>query len=96
MDHVRVFQNLGKEETLLHVVKTISSSNVDVLNSRVARSYMACRIDSKEGIPGPVLVLYVISIFNLRVKKEAHLGVTSDAVSIVVTFNNFWSQDIVG
>jgi hypothetical protein len=69
VDHVRIFQNFSKEEALLFVVKSSSSSNVDVIKARVTGPYMACRVDSKEGIPCPVLVLYDMSIIS-EIKKR--------------------------
>ena len=60
---IRILQDLGKQETLLHVEERPTLRGVDVRNGREALTDSRRCVDGDKGVPGPVLVHRVALVF---------------------------------
>jgi len=55
---VQVFQRFGQKETL-HLVRVADGHPLDVVDRRVAMLDASVLLDGLEGVPAPILVLFI-------------------------------------
>jgi len=76
LDKICVLHYLRKQEALLHIRESITTSNIDVVYLTVSRADTCGSVDRLEGCPGPVLICCV----------------ACHTVSVIDGFQNFWSK----
>lgn len=78
MDKITVLHDLCKQETVLEVIVSPSANHVHVVQFGESGTNAASGIDGNEGIPGPVLVLWI----------------AGRSVGVVETLDNLGAKDI--
>lgn len=59
LNQIAVFEHFSKPEALLEVTIATTASDIHVVDITVPAAYSACRVDGQEGVPTPILVLFV-------------------------------------